>query len=84
MIKGEHAAQSDIYRVTGWTFMQEVDGSVSIKGRETHTLQNGIHKIFMDRKLKTVNAGLKFLLQKGVFKTGPQLELQPEPSKSLK
>ena len=53
MIKGEHAAQSNIY--SHW---QEVDGSVSVKGRETHASQNGIHKIFTDGKLKTVDAGL--------------------------
>jgi len=82
MIKGEHAAQSDIYRVTGWTFAQEIDGTISVKGRETHASQNGIHKIFTDGKLKTVDAGLKFLLQKGLFKTSPQLELYAELSKS--
>ena len=80
MIKSEHAAQSDIYRVTGWTFTQTMDGSISVKGKETHASQNGIHKIFTDGKLKTIDAGLKFLLQKGVFKTSPQLELHAELS----
>lgn len=84
MIKGEYAAKSDIYRVTGWTFVQEVDGSTSVKERETHASQNGIHKIFTDGKFETVDAGLNFLLQRGVFKTSPQLEFHAEPSKSSK
>lgn len=82
MIRGEHAAQSNIYRVTGWTFVQEVDGSISVKGTETHAAYDGVHKIFTDGKLNTVDAGLKFLLRKGVFKTSPQLELHAELSKS--
>ena len=83
MIKSEYAAPSSIYRVTGWTFVQEEDGSVSVKGRETHASQNGVHKIFTDGKLKTVGAGLEFLLEKGVFKTSSRLQFRPELSKSL-
>lgn len=78
MIKGRHAAQSDIYRVTRWIFVQEDDGSVSVKGRETHASQNGIHKIFTDGKLENVDTGLEFLFHRGVFKTNSQLELYAE------
>ena len=82
MIKGEYAAKSDIYRVTGWTFVQEADGLISVKGKETHASQNGVHKIFTNGKFETVDAGLNFLLQRGVFKTSSQLEFHAEPSKS--
>lgn len=74
MIKREHAAKSDIYRVTGWVFAHEVDGSISVKGKETHASQNGVHKIFTDGKLKTFDAGLNFLIQKGAIKNNPRLE----------
>lgn len=81
MIKNKHAVQSNIYKVTGWTFMHEVNESVFIKERETHISQNNIHKIFINRKLKIINVGLKFLLLKGIFKTSSQLELHIESLK---
>jgi len=68
MVK-EEVAHADIYRVTGWSFTQDKDGIVSVKGNETHAGVNGVHKIFRDTKpLRNIDAVVDLLLQEGVIK----------------
>lgn len=69
IIKEEEVAYADIYGVTGWSFTQDEDGIVSVKGNETHEGVNGVHKIFRDTKpLSKIDAVGDLLLQEGVNK----------------
>ena len=63
LIPMEQSPKHDVYRVTGWRFVLEGRGIVSVKGRESHGLFRGTHVIFTDGKLEDVNAALRFLDQ---------------------
>lgn len=64
-------AHTDIYRVTGWSFAQDRDGTVSVKGHETHaSTGSGGHQVFTDGKpLRNIDAVMSLLLQEGVIKS---------------
>jgi len=69
MVKEEEVAYANIYRVTGWSFTQDGNGIVSVKGHETHAGVNGRHEIFRDTKpLRNVDAVVDLFLQEGVIK----------------
>ena len=70
MVKEEEVAYANIYRVTGWSFAQDEDGIVSVKGHETHASSaNGVHEIFRDTKpLRNIDAVVDLLLQERVIK----------------
>ena len=69
MVKEEEIAHANIYRVTGWSFAQDEDGNVSVKGNETHAAANGVHQIFRDGKpLRNIDAVVDLLLQEAVVK----------------
>ena len=70
MIKEEEVAYANISRVTGWSFAQDENGIISIKGHETHASPaNGVHQIFRDGKpLRNIDAVVDLLLHKGVIK----------------
>ncbi len=69
MVKEKEVADANIYRVTGWSFTQDEDGIVSVKGHETHAGVNGKHEIFRDTKpLRNIDAVMDLLLQEGVIK----------------
>ncbi|KAL9606942.1 MAG: hypothetical protein Q9167_008094 [Letrouitia subvulpina] len=68
VVRADHAIHNEIYRITSWTFNAETDGILSVKGNTSHASYKGIHKIFTDGKLGNIDAGVDFLLQKGVFK----------------
>ena len=68
MVK-EEAAHGDTYRVTGWSFAQEQDGTISVKGNETHAGTAGGHQVFTDGKpLRNIDAVMNLLLQEGVIR----------------
>lgn len=60
-------AQKSTHRVTGWYFAQNKDGTVSVKGHETHaSIGNGGHRIFTDGKaLREIDDVLDLLLHEG-------------------
>lgn len=65
----EEAAHGDVYRVTGWSFAQEKDGTISVKGNETHAGTAGRHQVFTDGKpLRNIDAVMRLLLQEGIIK----------------
>lgn len=77
MLKEEDATNAHIYRVTGWSFVQSADGTVSMKGNETHASKpGGPHRIFTDGKLlKDLDAVISLLLEDGVIKNKWNLAL---------
>ena len=64
-------AHTDIYRVTGWSFAQDRDGTLSVKGHETHASSgSGGHQVFTDGKpLRNIDAVMSLLLHAGVIKS---------------
>ena len=70
MVKEEEAMHTDTYRVTGWSFAQDKDGTISVKGCETHaSTPNGEHQVFTDGKpLRNIDAVMNLLLQEGIIK----------------
>ena len=68
MVKRKHATQTFAYKVTGWMVTLETDGSVSLKGKETHASYNGKHMIFTDGKLSNSENGLGYLIQEGIVR----------------
>lgn len=77
MLKKEDATNAHIYRVTGWSFARSADGTVSIKGNETHASRPGEdHKLFTDGKLlESIDAVMSLLLKNGVIKNQWNLAL---------
>ena len=69
MVKKEELTHANIYRVTGWSFILDEDGIVSVKGHETHAGVNGRHEIFRDMKpLRNIDAVVDLLHQEGLIK----------------
>lgn len=70
LIKAEGISHADIYRVTGWSFTQNRDGTVSIKGNETDaSTPKGEHQVFTDGKpLRNIEAMMNLLLWNGFIK----------------
>ena len=70
MLRKEDATNAYIYRVTGWSLVQSEDGTVSMKGNETHASKlGGPHQLFTDGKLlKDVNDAMNLLLKAGFIK----------------
>jgi len=64
-------AHTDIYRVTGWSFAQDKDDTVSVKEHGTHaSTDSGEHQVFTDGKpLRNIDAVMNLLLQEGVIKS---------------
>ena len=72
MIKEEKAMHTNTYRVTGWSFTQDKDGTVAVKGFETHASNpSGGHQVFTDGKpLRNIDAVMNLLLQEGIMSEG--------------
>jgi len=77
MLKEEDITTTYIYRVTGWSFTRSVDGTISIKGNQTHVSKpGGPYYIFIDGKLlKDIDAIISLLLQNGIIKNKRNLAL---------
>lgn len=70
MLRKEDATNAHIYRVTGWSLVQSEDGTVSMKGNETHASKpGGPHQLFTDgKRLKDIDDVMSVLLQEGFIK----------------
>lgn len=77
MLKEDDATGACIYRTTGWSFVRSADGTVSMKGNETHASKpGGPHKRFTDGKLlKDVDAVLSLLQEDGIIQSNRHLSL---------
>jgi hypothetical protein len=54
VIMPKSKVNGDVYRMTGWTFHRNTDGTTSIKGNETHaSVKGGPHTKFTDGKWLT-------------------------------
>ena len=74
MVKEEETMHTDIYRVTGWSFVQDKDGIISVKGNETHaSTPSGGHQVFTDGKpLRNIDTVMSLFLQEGIIKYSHQ------------
>ena len=69
MLREEDVINAYISRVTGWSAERSPDGSVSMKGIETHaSVPGGPHQRFSDGKLLEDIGALRSLLQDGIIK----------------
>ena len=68
MLREEDVINAYISRVTGWSAERSIDGTVSMKGIETHaSVPGGPHQRFSDGKLLEDIDALKSLLQDGII-----------------
>lgn len=70
MLKQDYVTNAYISRITGWSFTRSADGTVSVKGHETHASKpGGPHQIFTDGKLlNNIDAVMSLLLQHNIIK----------------
>ena len=69
MLREEDATNAYISRVTGWSGERSADGTVSMKGIETHASKpGGPHQRFSDGKLLKDIDALRSLLKDGIIK----------------
>lgn len=69
MLREQDVNHGGIYRVTGWSFGQDEDGIISVKGNESHAkTTKGTHQVFIDGKpLPTLEAVTDVLYKEGII-----------------
>ncbi|KAL9124203.1 MAG: hypothetical protein Q9217_006445 [Psora testacea] len=69
MLGEQDVNHGGIYRVTGWSFAQDEDGIISVKGSESHAkTTKGTHQVFTNGKpLPTVEAVRHVLRKEGIL-----------------